>query len=119
MNSYEWYTAIKQIDRSLSISKLEIDFCGFCLYPFLMNALIPVGKLEIILWRSCSGYSYSEIQRAFRLFYRHDRHTMGVDHGCLQAGMAKQRLDGADIVIGLQKVGSEGVTKSVGGYLLG
>ncbi len=33
--------------------------------------------------------------------------------------MAKQRLNGTDIVIGLQKMGSEGVTEGMGGDFFG
>ena len=38
---------------------------------------------------------------------------MGVDHGGLQAGVSEQRLNGADIVIGLEQVSGEGVAESV------
>jgi len=44
---------------------------------------------------------------------------VGVDHRCFQAGMAKQRLNSPNVVIGLQKMGSEGMTKGVSGDLLG
>ena len=38
---------------------------------------------------------------------------MGVDHGCFQAGMSPQVLNNADVVIGLQQVGGEGMAEGV------
>ncbi len=40
-----------------------------------------------------------KIQRAFRLFHRPDRHAVGVDHGCFQAGVPQELLDHADVVM--------------------
>lgn len=56
-----------------------------------------------------------QIKWALRFFYRSNRNTMGVDHGSLQTGVPKQRLNGTNIIIGLQKMCSEGVTEGVGG----
>ncbi len=41
-------------------------------------------------------------------------HEVGVDHGGFDILVAQEFLDGADIVAGLQKVGSEGVAENVG-----
>ena len=60
-----------------------------------------------------------EVQRALRFLDRPDRNAVGVDHGGLQAGVAQQFLDGADVVIGLQQVGGEGVAKGMGFDALG
>jgi len=49
----------------------------------------------------------SEIQRAFQFLYRLARHAMGVDHCRPDVGVPEQRLDRADIVVGLQKMGGE------------
>lgn len=38
---------------------------------------------------------------------------MGVDHGGFEAGVAEQILDRADVVIGLEQVGGEGMTEGV------
>jgi hypothetical protein len=40
-----------------------------------------------------------QIERAFRLFDRPDRHAMGVDYRGLQTGVAQQGLNYADVVI--------------------
>ncbi len=40
---------------------------------------------------------------------------MGVDHGSSDVGMAEERLDRSDVVVGLQEMGGKGVAKGVGG----
>jgi hypothetical protein len=44
---------------------------------------------------------------------------VGVDHGRFQAGMSQKLLDDADVVIGLQQVGGEGVVEDVRSDSLG
>lgn len=44
---------------------------------------------------------------------------VGVDHGSAHVFMAKEFLDGTDVVAVLEEVGSKGVTEGVGGDVLG
>ena len=43
---------------------------------------------------------------------------MGVDHRGVDAGMAEQLLDGADVGAGFDQMGGEGVTERVAGHAL-
>ena len=55
-----------------------------------------------------------QIQRALRLFDCPYGNTVGVDHGCFQARVAEQGLDGADVVVRLKEMGGEGMAEDVG-----
>jgi len=55
----------------------------------------------------------SEIQRALQLFYGFARYTVSVDHRRSDIGMAEQRLDRADVVVGLQEMGGEAVAEGM------
>jgi hypothetical protein len=52
----------------------------------------------------------SKIKRALRLFDGQALDRMGVYHRCSHITMAKQLLDGSNIVIGLQQMGGKAVT---------
>jgi hypothetical protein len=60
----------------------------------------------------------SEIERAFRLFHGPARHAVGVDHRGPDVGVPQKRLDGADVVVGLQQVRCKAVAEGVGGDAL-
>ena len=64
----------------------------------------PLGFLDTL----------SEIKGAFCLFYGLARDTMGIDHGGLHVAVAKKLLDGPNVEIRLQEVGSKAVAKGVG-----
>jgi hypothetical protein len=72
-------------------------------------------KLDVLIFMTSNHarVNRSEIQRAFRFLDRHDRNTVGINHRCLEAGMAKQSLDDSNIVSGLQQMGDKGMAEGV------
>ena len=56
----------------------------------------------------------SEVERAPDLFDRLARRAIRVDHGRADIGMPEQSLDRANVVVRLQKMGSERVAEGVG-----
>jgi hypothetical protein len=55
----------------------------------------------------------SEIQRTPGLLQRPARYAMRIDHRCPHVAMTQEGLDRPDVVVGLKKMGGEGVTKGV------
>lgn len=54
-----------------------------------------------------------KIKRAFHLFDGSAFNSMGINHGSSHIAMAEQLLNGANIIIGLQQMTDETVTKGV------
>jgi hypothetical protein len=75
----------------------------------------------MVVWRflwpgsSCIVLILSEIQRTLCLFHGPARYAVGIYHRSPYIAVAKESLDSADIIIGLQEVRGETVTKGVGG----
>ncbi len=55
----------------------------------------------------------SEIERTLRLFFCAASDSVGIDHRGFQVTVSEEFLDSADVVIGLQQVAGETVTKAV------
>lgn len=66
-----------------------------------MNSLEPCQKFSKIKW-------------TFSLFDSQAFNRMGVYHRCPYITMPQQLLNSTDIVIGLQKMGSETMTETMG-----
>ena len=59
-----------------------------------------------------------KVERALRFLDRAHRDAVDINHRRLEACVAELRLDGADIVAGLEEVGRVGMAKGVSGYPL-
>ena len=57
----------------------------------------------------------SEIKRALHFFDRSARNAVGIDHRGAHVCVAEERLDRADVVVGLQEMRCKAVTEGVGG----
>lgn len=60
-----------------------------------------------------SNLPVSKIKRTSGLFNRPARHTMGINHRRPHIRVSEQFLNGTDIVIGLQEMGSKTVAEGM------
>lgn len=72
-------------------------------YPPALSVLFPAYFLVDL-----------KIQRALHLFHGFARNAVGIDHRGPDIGVPQKRLDRADIIVRLQKMGGKGMAERVG-----